>query len=150
MDAARNARGARGYRDVQVKTASQEDLLLLLLDGGVGFAAAGLAEMQRGSDEDRAVRSEKLVRAQRIILELAGALDASIGDELYRKLQDLYHFTFRKLFEGNTDGDPSKVEAGLRLFEKIREMWQEAVEKARSIDPGPPDPPKSASFEVTA
>ena len=141
---------AQRYREVQVQTASQENLLLLLLDGGVRFTAVGLAELRRGAEEDRALRSEKLVRAQKILLELVGALDPSMGNELYRNLQDLYHFTFRRLFEGNTDGDAGKVEDGLRLFERIREVWREAVEKARSEGTvGPERPSASSSFSVT-
>ena len=121
---------ARRYREVQVKTASQEDLLLLLLDGGVRFTEGALAEMERGP-QDCARRSDQLVRAQKILLELMGALSPAIGLELYQNLQELYRFTFRRLFEGNVQGDAALVEEGLRMYKRIRDLWHEAVEKCR-------------------
>ena len=136
----------RRYREIQVKTASQEDLLLLLLDGGVRFTEGALLEMEKGTDEDRARRSDQLVRAQKIILELMGALSPAIGLELYQNLQDLYRFTFRRLFEGNVKSDRELVGEGLCMYERMRELWREAVERSRrekTLSPNPAQQPNS-------
>ena len=42
---------AKRYRQVQVTTSSQEDLLLLLLDGGVRFIEGALLEMEKEQEE---------------------------------------------------------------------------------------------------
>ena len=135
----------RRYREVQVKTASQEDLLLLLLDGGVRFAEGALMEMDKGEDEDLSRRNDHLIRAQKILLELMGALSPAIGLEMFRNLQDLYRFTFTRLFEGNVQGDRKQVDDGVRLYKRIREMWREAVEKARAEKSSSPQRPQLGS-----
>ena len=140
---------AKSYRKVQVETAAKDDLLVLLLDGGVRFAEGGLLELQKGKEADPAVRTDKLVRAQKILLELMGALSPAIGLELYNQLQDLYRFTFQRLFEGNIKGDETTVEEGVQLMKKIRDMWTEAVKKAREErNDGPQKPPPNSTLSV--
>ncbi|MEM7260454.1 MAG: flagellar export chaperone FliS [Planctomycetota bacterium] len=124
-------RPSQRYREVQVTTAAKDDLLILLLDGGVRFAEGGLRELQQEGDEDRAKRSEHLVRAQKIMLELMGALSPTIGEELYNKLISLYRFTMSRLFQGNVKSDAAIVEEGVIVMKQIRDIWKEAVAKAR-------------------
>ena len=135
-----HAHPSQRYREVQVNTASKDDLLLLLVNGGVRFAEAGLAELKK-DEEDVSLRSEKLVRAQKIVLELISSLSPVIGLDLYNNLQELYRFTFSRIFEGNVRGDAELVEEGVILFRQIRDMWVEAVEKAREERSTRPDRP---------
>lgn len=131
----------RRYRQVQVETAAKDDLLILLVEGGVRFAEGGALELEKGEEEDRARRNDQLVRAQQILLELIGALSPAIGLELYEKLQGLYHFTFTRLFEGNVESDLTKVREGIEIFCQIRDMWKDAVEKAKTEERRPPQKP---------
>lgn len=129
----------RRYRQVQVETSGKDELLVLLLDGGVRFAEGGLLELEkaeRGEEEDRTRRNDYLIRSQKIVLELIGALNPTIGLELYDKLQSLYSFTFRRLFEGNVESDRQKIADGVRVFCEIRDMWKEAVARAREEQGG--------------
>ncbi len=119
------------YREVQVGTASKEELLLLLVDGGVRFAEGALLEMEKGKAQDISARNDLLIKAQRIVLELMTALSPAVGLDLYRSLQDLYRFTFRRLFEGNARSDISLVSEGVTLMRRIRDLWHETVDKAR-------------------
>ncbi len=138
------------YREVQVKTAAKDDLLLLLVDGGVRFTEGALLEMDKGSAEDRAVRNDLLVRSQRIVLELMSSLSPAIGLELFDKLQGLYGFTFRRLFEGNARSNRTQIEEGLVMLKRIRDMWKEAVEKARAeqlLSPQKPAPNSTLSVQ---
>ena len=122
---------AQRYREVQVRTSSQEDLLLLLLDGGVRFTEGALLEMEKGEEEDQGKRSDQLIRAQKIILELLGALSPSIGLEPYNNLMQLYQFIFQRLFEGNTRGDQVLISEALQMYKRVREMWGAALEMSR-------------------
>jgi flagellar protein FliS len=136
---------------VQVSTSSKDDLLLLLLDGGVRFAEAGLSEMEKGDREDRTVRSDALLRAQRIVLELMTALSPIIGLEIYENLQGMYRFTFSRLFEGNARSSPELVKEAVTIFRQIRDMWRETVEKARSEkEVGTERPRPNSSISLTA
>lgn len=133
------------YREVQVKTSTKDDLLILLLDGGVRFSEGALIEMQKGAEEDRERRNEHLVRAQKIVLELISSLSPTIGIELYEKLQGLYRFTFHRLFEGNTRSDMALVEEGVVMIKAIRDMWKQAVDKAKQERTKPLTPPQGGS-----
>ncbi len=140
----------RRYREVQVGTAAQDDLLMLLLDGGVRFCEGALIELHRGKEQDIEKRHDQLLRAQKIILELMGALSPAIGLELYERLMDLYRFTFERLFEGNLEANVEKVEEGTRLMRQIRDLWREAVDKAKSErTSGPPVAAPTSSISVT-
>ncbi len=138
------------YLEVQVNTAAKDDLLILLVDGGLRFAEGALLEMERGSDEDGARRSDLLVRSQKIVLELLSSLSPEIGPELYSNLMKLYRFTFFRLFEGNVQGDMRQVREGVFMLRHIRDMWREAVDKARRERPeGPEKPSPNSSISVT-
>lgn len=138
------------YREVQVKTAAKDDLLILLLDGGVRFAEGAVLELQKGKDEDRDRRNDHLQRAQKIVLELVSSLSPAIGLDLYEKLQGLYRFTFERFFEGNLRSDLALVEEGVVMMKSIRDMWREAVAKAKSERNGPLTPPAAnSSISVT-
>ncbi len=138
------------YREVQVNTVGKEDLLLLLVDGGVRFAEGGLEEMEKGREGDRSLRNDRIVRAQKIVLELMSSLSPEIGSELYRNLLELYRFTFQRLFEGNARGNAEQVREGVQLLKQIRDMWREAVEKFRKErDEGPQRPHSNSTISVT-
>lgn len=138
------------YRQVQVETAAKDDLLILLLDGGVKFAEGGLIELQKGADEDCDRRNDLLLRAQKIVLELMGALSPVLGLELYERLQSLYKFTLTRLFQGNVESNVELVAEGVEVLQQIRDMWKEAVEQARAEKKsGPERPPSSSTISVT-
>ncbi len=138
------------YRQVQVNTSAKDDLLMLLLDGGVRFAEGGLYELNRGEEEDRGRRSEQLLKAQKIVLELISSLSPAIGLELYERLQGLYQFTFQRLFEGNAKSCPDLVGEGVTMMKRIRDLWKEAVQKAREEREKPLDGPRgNSSISVT-
>ena len=138
------------YREVQVQTAAKDELLILLLDGGVRFAESALLEMEKGDEEDRTHRHECLLKAQSIVLELMTSLSPDIGPELFRNLQELYRFTFSRLFEGNSRSRQDQVAEALILLKRIRGMWAEAVEKARAEREVLPDKSQpNSSLSVT-
>ncbi len=120
------------YRQVQVETAAKDDLLMLLLDGGVRFCESALIELRSEGGGDLEKRNDQLVRAQKILLELMGALSPSIGLDLYQRLMQLYRFTFERLLEGNLNGDLKLVEEGTEVMHQLRDLWADAVKKAKS------------------
>ncbi|MFN0056817.1 MAG: flagellar export chaperone FliS [Planctomycetota bacterium] len=130
------------YREVQVTTAAKDDLLMLLLDGGVRFIEGALIEMRK-PQQDREKRNDHLLRAQKIVLELMTSLSPAIGLDLFSSLQGLYRFTFQRLLEGNLKSDIQLVEEGLTLMRKIHEIWRDAVVKARGERDRPLEKPHS-------
>ena len=116
---------AQEYLEVQVRTASPDQLLLMLLDGAVRFAEGGLEGLTRG---DREAKSRLLLKAQAIVLELVGSLSPSVGEKLYGNLTGLYKFIYTRLVEANLRDDPSAVEEALKILRDVRETWRQLEE----------------------
>jgi flagellar protein FliS len=107
------------YTESSVLTASPEQLIVMLYDGGIRFirqAAAGLGEGRRD------VARERLRRAEAIIDELNDALDMSHG-ELPERLRSIYLFSRRHLRESLLADDPQGFETIAGLLGELRESW---------------------------
>ena len=114
------------YLKVKIQTAKPTELLLLLFDGALRFTAQAKRHME-ARELDR--KNELFLRAQAIILELIQALDPKIGDELYRKLIELYRFCYDRLLRANLEDDPRAADEATKILEHLRETWQLAVDK---------------------
>ncbi len=115
---------AARYLEMQVMTATREQLLLLLFDGAIRFAEQG-RESQQAKEFERS--TERLQRAQEIMLEVMSALDHSVGDELYIKLIALYQFCHSRLLTANLSRKSAPVDDALQILRNLRAMWGEAV-----------------------
>jgi flagellar protein FliS len=112
------------YLLVQVRTATQDQLLLLLLDGAVRFVEGARERMAQG---ERERKGELLLKAQNIVLELIQSLSPSIGEKIYSNLIGLYKFIVRRLVEANARNEPQALEEGLQILKEVRQTWREAV-----------------------
>ncbi|MBI3098322.1 MAG: flagellar export chaperone FliS [Planctomycetes bacterium] len=119
---------AKNYFETQVRTASKEQLLLMLFDGAIRFAEQGKERMLARDTEGQ---HKGLVRAQRIMMELLSALDPSIGEELHGNLAGLYNFVYFRLVQANLKRDPVLIDEALKILANLRETWGEAVVRAR-------------------
>jgi flagellar protein FliS len=115
---------AQEYHQVQVRTASPDQLLLMLLDGAVRFAEGGREHLARGNHEEKC---NLLIKAENIVLELIQSLSPSVGEKIYANLIGLYKFIYRKLAEANIQNDPQKLEEALKVLLNVRETWRQAV-----------------------
>lgn len=111
------------YRQTQVSTASQGDLLLMLFDGAIRFARQSKDFMAAGKLEEA---SAKLINTQDIINELILSLDLSIG-ELAHNLQQLYVYIHDLLVQANVKKDPAAVDSALGLLVELRDTWEQVV-----------------------
>ena len=79
-----------------------------------------------------------------------GSLSPGIGEELFANLQSLYRFTFNRFFQGNVKSDPELVSEGVEMMKRIRDLWKDTVEHARSEGMQSESPPGgSSSISVT-
>jgi flagellar protein FliS len=123
---------AKKYIETQVTTATSEQLLLMLFDGGMRFARLG-KECMRTNHWSEAF--DYLKRSQRIAMELLCALDKNIGAELYGNLASLYKFIYFRLVEATLRKDEKLVDEALEIFSHLRETWALAVDKRRKDNP---------------
>ncbi|GIV16300.1 MAG: flagellar protein FliS [Armatimonadota bacterium] len=108
------------YQRAQVDTASPAKLVVMLYDGAIRFLKQGQTAMQQGNREKQ---NHCLVRAQRIITELASSLDMEAGGDIAANLMALYQFMHEQLVLANLQDDVDKVQKVREMLESLREAW---------------------------
>ena len=116
------------YLETQVMTASRERLLLMLYDGALRYCEQGRQALE-AKDIERSHAS--LIQAQRIVIELWGAVSPQADPELSRNLGNLYGFLYLRLVHANVQKDPVALQEAVRVLTTLRQAWAEAAEKIR-------------------
>lgn len=117
----------QAYRQTQVSTASQGELLLMLFDGAIRFARQGQDHMGKGEIEEA---SFKLIRAQDIVNELILSLNLEVGD-IAHSLQQLYTYIYDLLVQANVKKESEKVDEAVRMLTELRDTWEQVVYPGR-------------------
>jgi flagellar protein FliS len=120
------------YLEQMVEGASQEGLLLLLVDGAVNFIRRAKFAFEKDRLDDVNIF---LIKAQNIYLELVLHLDLDAG-EFAENLGFVYQYLYNLLIEANIEKDIAKIKTGLKLAEDIRDLWKETIEKAKGEPEG--------------
>jgi flagellar protein FliS len=94
----------------------------MLYDGCLRFLFQAAYAMREG---DRAASRDRLHRAEAIIDELTVTLDHDRGGEVASRLQGIYAFCRRHLFEAAAEQDPAKIEKVSELLSELRDAWAE-------------------------
>lgn len=134
-----------------VMTATPEQLQLMLYDGAIRFATQAREALAKSDFE---TSCEKLLRAQRIVLEMRNGLRPEVNLELCEQMAALYDFVYNRLVDANMQRDPAAIDEALRILEHQRETWRLLIEKIRregvpQIANGPEgEEPVAASFSV--
>ncbi|MFQ5428870.1 MAG: flagellar export chaperone FliS [Phycisphaerae bacterium] len=132
------------YLRSAVMTATPEQLQLMLYDGAVRFAGQARAAMVEGDWE---ASCEKLIRAQRIVLEMRSGLRREVNPSLCDNLASLYDFIYGRLVDANMKRDPAAIDEALRILHHQRETWQMLIDKTRGAAP---DDTRPASSDASA
>ncbi len=133
------------YRLTQVQTSTPEGLVLLAFDGLVTRLSMALAALEEAR-HDRA--SAAIVRAQGIIQELQGALNADAG-AVAGNLDALYAYMQRRLVEANLRKDPEPVAEVLGYTRELRATWTELVARLRASHRAAHQEERSSGVMVT-
>lgn len=120
---------AAKYMETDVKTGGKEKILLRLFEGAIRFSKQGKKHVKEENIEEA---HNKLVRAQRIMLELIAAIDQEMmPDELFDNLVGLYDFIYNRLVQANMEQEVEPIDEALTILNSLYETWQDAVEKMR-------------------
>ena len=110
------------YKQVQVKTANNEKLLIMLYQGCVKF----LRLAKKSIDENDIERTNNyIIRAQDIIRELRNTLDMEKGGDIATNLSQLYDFMLRQLVEANINKDSEKIEVVEDMMLELLDSWKQ-------------------------
>jgi flagellar protein FliS len=116
----------QAYNESSILTASPEQLVVMLYDGGVRFLRQSAEAMRVGNRE---VARERMRRAEAIIDELNLTLDMSYG-QIPENLRLIYLFCKRQLIKANLESDAQPIDGVVRLLSDLRESWATIAARA--------------------
>jgi flagellar protein FliS len=116
----------QAYNESSILTASPEQLVVMLYDGGVRFLRQSAEAMRVGNRE---VARERMRRGEAIIDELNWSLDMSYG-QIPENLRMIYLFCKRQLIKANLESDPQPIDGVVRLLSDLRESWATIAQRA--------------------
>ncbi len=114
------------YQNNMVKTASPQELTMMLYSGLVKFLNITIQGIEEGSIEKA---NNNNFRSQDIIQEFMNTLDMSY--EVSKGLMALYDYMNTRLIEANIKKDKAIVEEVLMLAEQLRDTWSQAMKIAK-------------------
>lgn len=125
----------RQYTNHSAQTASPGQLVVMLYDGFLRFAAQAKAAYGRG---DAGEGGTRLTRAQDIVTELRVTLDMTRG-ELPARLASIYDYVGERLTAARLGRDAAEIDEAVRHMSELRASWAAiaAVPRPASSDRGP-------------
>lgn len=128
-----NGNASNEYLRNAVLTASQEQLQMMLFDGAIRFTRQAREAIERS---DLSTSCEKLLRAQKIVLEMEKGLRPEVNPTLCAQMASLYQFIYQRLVEANMRRDLKALDEALAILEHQRETWQLLMQKLASARAG--------------
>ncbi len=119
------------YRKVDVETASQGKLVLLLFNGAIQRAEEAKRQLEQGKTE--AVHNN-LIRAQEIVAELRGALNMKTGD-IAANLDRIYEYFQHLLIQANIKKESPPIDECIEMMTSMRATWEEVFDKVAREEP---------------
>lgn len=126
-----SAAGYGTYKKVDIETASQGKLIVMLFNGAIQRAEEAKRQLERRNLEGV---HNNLIRAQDIVSELRGALNMSTG-EIAANLNRIYEYFQHLLVQGNVRKDAKPVDECIRMMTAMRDTWQEVFATAAKEEP---------------
>lgn len=120
------------YTRVNVETASQGKLIVMLFNGAIKRAEEAKRQLARGNRQEA---HNNLIRAQDIVAELRGALNMKAG-EIAHNLDRIYEYFQHLLITANVRKDAEPIDQAVELMTTMRDAWAELFQSlAREEDP---------------
>ena len=117
------------YRSIQVNTAGQGSLVIMLYEGALKNLNLARTSIDR---QDIAAAHEYLTKAQQIIRELNRTLNMEAGD-IAQKLRSLYLFMLDRLMQANMKKDPAMIDEVAAILRELKSAWDAIIlKKTRS------------------
>lgn len=110
------------YRNAEITTLNQRDLIVKLYQGAERFLLQGASHLEEGH---RAKGLEAAHKARAIISELLATLDLDRGGDVARQLQSLYTFCITHILDATAKRDGAELRKLLPILANLREAWQQ-------------------------
>ncbi len=114
------------YDENKLLTASNEDLTLMLYEGGVKFCNQAIIAIEKGDNTTANLRIQKV---QDVIRELQITInrDHPQADDFHR----LYDYMFRRTVEANISKNVEILTEVTDMMKDFRDLWKESVKIAK-------------------
>lgn len=132
------------YKRVDIETASQGKLIVMLFNGAIQRAEEAKRQIHKN---DLAMVHTNLIRAQDIMAELRAALNMEAG-ELATNLDRIYEYFQHLLIKANIRKETEPLDECVRFMTSMRDTWQTLFEGLAKEEPpqsAPPIDPHGAS-----
>ncbi len=150
-----NQQAAQKYLETKVRTATPEQLQMMLFDGALRFCEQGKVALEKKNFEQS---HQALSSAQAIVNQLICSLRPDVMPELCAKLKGLYAFAYRRLVDANLHHKMQSLDEATNVLKYQRRTWallmdqlgkKKAAEAATKLDFPSPDSRMEAkiSFE---
>jgi flagellar protein FliS len=106
----------------RVSEASPHQLILQLFEGAIQSVRFAKACIQRN---DKVRKAQALSKAGAIVSELQKSLDLERGGELAVRLEILYDFMVRTIFEANLNDDVIKLDDVVQTLSDLSAAWSQ-------------------------
>lgn len=126
------------YRKVDVETASQGKLVVMLFNGAIQRAEEAKRQLER---QNNAGAHNNLIRAQEILGELRGALNMKAG-VIAANLDRIYEYLQHLLIQANVRKDCEHIDECLTHLVSIRDTWEEAFSDLARTSAATGTPPR--------
>jgi flagellar protein FliS len=123
--------GLNAYRRTEVQSRTPLELVVMLYDGALRFAALAHDATLR---QDLPARRDATSRLLAIIGELQNTLDLVNGGEVATALDGLYGYMSHRVLEATAGNTPVPLEEVSRLLTTLRDGWL-TVANTGGIDP---------------
>ncbi len=114
------------YRKAEVEGADGARLVVVAYDGAIAFIERARQALEEGRRTEAAAL---LLRAQRVVLHLASALDLEAGD-VGANLHRLYTYVLRRLAAAAHECDRRALGEALHVLKELRPSWARLAEPA--------------------
>ena len=131
------ASGYQAYKRVDIETASQGKLIVMLFNGAIQRAEEAKRQLEK---QDLQGAHNNLLHAQDIVAEVRGALNMETG-QIAHNLDRVYEYFQHLLIEANVRKDPGPIHTCIELMTSIRDTWEDVFRRAAAeAGPGPRRP----------
>lgn len=117
------------YRQTAVKTASREEILIMLYEGAIKHLKKAA---EHCVSKDLQAKGIAVGKAHDIVNELTNTLDFEVGGEVAKNLERIYGFVVDLIVKGNLESEAAHFDQARKLLETLLEGWKGAVSQVRA------------------
>jgi flagellar protein FliS len=116
--------GFGAYKKTSVRTASKEQILLMLYQAAIKSCKKAIKAIDNKNIADK---GEHIGKLQDIVIELNNSLDFEVGGDIAKELASLYDYIMYSSTQANINIDKQPLEGCLQVLTTLYDGWTEAV-----------------------